>query len=137
MTTETSIFDAFATTLAIFATAQSVPVAWPGVAFTAPGSGQWIEMAWFPNETLNMGFGNDGPSNHRGFGQLSCCCRPGVGIEAVMTLAGNAIAAFAKGTALGPARVERKPWASTVLVAGDRISIPVTVPYLGAVTVTN
>lgn len=137
MTTDTAIYDAFAAALTTFAAAQSVPVAWPGIPFTAPASGQWVECAWFPNETHNLGVGDDGPFEHRGFGQVSCCCRPGAGIEGPLTLVGGVLAAFAKGTQLGPVQIDRKPWASTVLVAGDRISVPITIWYRGAVAVTN
>ena len=47
----------------------------------------------------------------------------------VTTIADLAIAYFAKGSVFGPATVERKPWQSSVLVADDRITAPVTVRY--------
>lgn len=127
------IENAFKALLATFATSNSLTVSWPGVPFTPPESGSWLEMAFFPNETINLALGNDG-SQYRGFLQVSCCCRAHGGDGIAVTLADSVIAAFPKGTALGIAKVERKPWASTVLIAPDRISVPVTVPYQGAVS---
>lgn len=131
MSTNNDIADAFKAILATFATAQGIPVAWPGVVFEPPATGSWLEMAWFPNETVNLTFG-DG-SQYRGFGQVSCCCRPGGGDGIALALADAVIAAFPKGTQLGIARVERKPWASSELSAPDRIAVPVTVRYQGGV----
>jgi len=133
VSTNNDIANAFKALLATFATSQSVTVAWPGVPFNPPETGSWLEMAWFPNETVNLSLGNDG-SQYRGFGQVSCCCRPGAGDGVALALADAVIDAFPKGTALGIAKVERKPWASTVLYAPDRLSVPVTVRYQGSVS---
>lgn len=131
---DSGIYDAFAAAVATYAGTAPLPVAWPGIAFTPPDAGEWLEVLWFPNETQNVTLGNDG-SQHRGFGQVSCCMRAGVGIEPVMVRAEAIIALFAKGTTLGAARVERKPWMSTILTAGDRVSAPVTIRYsTGALT---
>lgn len=127
------IYTAFADHLAAFATTKALPVAWPGIHFTPPASGLWLEFAWFPNETRNIALGNDG-SQLRGFGQVSCCGRPGAGLLPVANLSGEVITHFAKGTQLGVATVERKPWASSVLTSDERISVPVTVRYSGIVT---
>lgn len=127
------IYTAFADHLTAFATAQGVPVAYPGIHFTPPTSGPWMELSWFPNETRNIALGNDG-SQLRGFGQVSCCIRSGVGILPAANLAGEIIRHFEKGTVLGPARVDSKPWVSSVLNAPDRITAPVTVRYSGIVT---
>lgn len=131
MSTNNDIANAFKAVLATFAAAQGIPVAWPGVAFTPPQTGSWLEMAWFPNETMNLAFG--AVSQYRGFGQVSCCCRPGPGDGVVLALADAVIDAFPKGTQLGIARVERKPWASSELSAPDRIAVPVTVRYQGGI----
>lgn len=127
---DSGIYDAFAALVAGYANTKGdlLTVAWPGVTFKPPDTGEWLEVLWFPNETQNIALGSDG-SQHRGFGQVSCCSRPGAGIEPVMLRAEAIIALFAKGTALGVARVDRKPWMSTILNAGDRVSAPVTVPY--------
>lgn len=127
------ILTAFLDRLQAFATAKGLPVAYPGVHFTPPDAGMWLEAAWFPNETRNLVLGNDG-SQLRGFGQVSCCARPGSGILPVANLSGEVISHYAKGVLLGVATVEKKPWASSVLIGDERISVPVTVPYAGVVT---
>lgn len=132
MSTNNDIANAFKAILSTFASTNSLAVAWPGVQFTPPEDDSWLEMAWFPNETLNLTLGNDG-SQYRGFGQVSCCCRPGSGDGVALALADSVIDAFPKGTVLGIAKVESKPWASTVLTSPDRISVPVTVRYSGAI----
>lgn len=133
MSYDVTIYSAFVAKVEAFATARSLPVAWPGVHFTPPATGAWLELAWFPNETRNMALGNDA-SQLRGFGQVSCCARPGTGIVQPLDLAGEVIELFEKGTPLGVASVERKPWASNVLVANERVSAYVTVRYSGGVS---
>jgi hypothetical protein len=128
---DVEIYTAFAAIVQTFAESRSLPVAWPGVNFTPPQTGQWLELAWSPNETRNLTLGNDG-AQLRGFGQVSCCTRPGAGSVSVLTLADDIVELFAKGTPLGNATVERKPWLSSVLTADERISAPVTIRYSGA-----
>lgn len=134
MSYDVNIYTAFAAAVEAFAGAHvpTLPVAWPGVNFTPPQTGAWLEVAWFPNETVNLALGNDG-SQLRGFGQVSCCVRPGAGIVSPLSIAEAVIAALPKGTALGVATVEKRPWASNVLVADDRISTYVTIRYSGGI----
>lgn len=131
-----SVLSAFMARMADFASTLSpeLPVAWPNVHFTPPDAGMWLEVRWFPNETFNYGIGNDGPSQLRGFFQVTCCDRAGGGAFAVTALSDEVIAGFAKGTVLGPVRVERQPWASSALDADDRTVVPVTIRYQGLVT---
>lgn len=55
----TDIYNAFAAIVGTYAASKSLPVAWPGINFTPPATGAWLEVAWFPNQTMDKGFGND------------------------------------------------------------------------------
>jgi hypothetical protein len=133
MSVEADIYNAFAEQLASFAAIQQeqpeLRVAWPGVTFTPPDAGMWLEASWHPNRTENYGIGNEGPSTLRGFGQVNICIRPGSGTAPLHRMAGELIRHFAKGTALAPARVYQRPYESNVLDAPDRTVVYVTIPY--------
>lgn len=130
----TAIYEAFAERLTLFAGEYSpaLPVAYPGIAFTPPDGGVWLQLRWFPNETSNYGVQNDGGSTLQGFGQVTVCSRP-QSIVAALEVADSCVAYYAKGTTLASAKVERPPWASSVLEEPDRIMVPVTVRWRGTV----
>lgn len=109
----------------------ALSVAFPAANFTPPSSGFWLEVQWFPNETVNYGIGFDAGALMRGFGQITVCCRPGIGIVSPMSLADDAIAHFDKGTQLANAIVYKRPWASSIIQDPERVSIHVTIPYHG------
>lgn len=67
MSNDGNIYSAFAAAIATYATANSLPVAWPGINFTPPTTGSWLEVAWFPNQTADKGLAND-YNQLRGFG---------------------------------------------------------------------
>lgn len=128
-----AIYDDFASRVGQFAAqfSPALPTSYPGVGFEPPTDGTWLEVRWFPNETQNYGRADDAPSLMQGFGQVSVCCRPGIGIQQPLALARQVIAYFAKGTEFDVVRVDRKPWAASVLEAANRIEIPVTIPWRG------
>ncbi|MBO9766516.1 MULTISPECIES: phage tail terminator-like protein [Xanthomonas] len=127
----TAIYDAFAGLVGAFATAQGLPCSYPGLAFTPPTDGAWLELQWFPNETQNYGMADDGPSLLQGFGQLSACYRPGGGIMVGTRITDQIIAAFAKGTNFAGMRVYRMPWTSTIIQDPERHMHPVTIMWRG------
>jgi hypothetical protein len=129
--TEADIYDAFCVALTAFAAQSSpaIPVAYPDVHFTPPDTGVWLEARFFPNETDNYGLANDGGSVHKGFLQVGICYRSGAGLANTLTMLASVLDEFAKGTILGPARIDRKPWASAVLQMDDKNVVPVTIPY--------
>ncbi|MBD8696599.1 phage tail terminator-like protein [Stenotrophomonas sp. CFBP 13718] len=131
---DTAIYDAFAGLAGAFATATDLPCSYPGLGFTPPAQGAWLELQWFPNQTQNYGMGDDGPSLLQGFGQLSACYRPGAGIIVGTKITDQIIAAFAKGTAFSGVRVYRKPWTSSIIQDPERIMHPVTIPWRGFVS---
>lgn len=128
---EAQIWDAFAESLATFAATFSppLPVSYQGVHFNPPDDGAWLELAFFPNETETRGLANDCDFIHQGFAQVAVCTRKGEGITAGLTIAGQVLEHFAKGTGVGPALLERKPWVSAVVQMDDKSMFPVTIPY--------
>lgn len=130
----TAIYDAFAGHVGEFAAAIGLPCSYPGLGFTPPANGPWLELQWFPNQTQNYGMGYDGPSLLQGFGQLSACYRPGGGIIVGTKITDQIIVAFAKGTAFAGVRVYRKPWTSSIIQDPERIMHPVTIPWRGFVS---
>lgn len=128
-----AIYQAFCTLVSAFADDKSLTVAWPGMHFDPPASGQWLEVSWFPGPSRNYGTANEGPTEITGMGQVSVLSRPGQGIDPAMQLVDALIAALPKGTILDAARVETQPWASTTVVGDDRLSIPVTIRYRGLI----
>lgn len=131
---DTAIYDAFAGLVGEFVAAIGLPCSYPGLGFTPPANGPWLELQWFPNQTQNYGMGDDGPSLLQGFGQLSACYRPGGGIIVGTTITDQIIVAFAKGTAFAGVRVYRKPWTSSIIQDPERIMHPVTIPWRGFVS---
>lgn len=127
----TSAYDAFGLLVADFAHSQGLPISLPGIGFSPPERGLWLEAAWVPNATQNYGLADDGPSLHRGLAQISVCGRPGAGIMPLTEVADAAIAAFGKGTTFGGMRVYRKPYQSAPIEQPERLMVPVTVMWQG------
>lgn len=127
------IYDGFCDLLAAFAAQFSPPlsVAYPGIGFTPPSAGQWLELVWIPNETENYGTADDDPSLLQGLAQVNVCYRPGPGIVGGLALAKQVIAAFGKGTEFAGMRVYRKPWVASVIEDPERVMHPVTIPWRG------
>lgn len=130
----TAILEAFATRLDAFTYSPQPPIAWPGVKFKPPASGMWLEASLFPGDPESLAWENDSPNEVRGFCQILIGYRPGLGEVAASQLADALLAWFAKGTPLGPVRVSRTPTRAPSLPdEGNKIFIPVTIPYLAIV----
>lgn len=130
---DSAIYDAFAELLAAFAAQLSpaLTVAYPGVGFTPPTAGEWLELVWIPNETQNYGIADDGPSLLQGLAQVNVCYRPGQGIVQGLALCDAVVAAFGKGTEFAQMRVYRKPWVALVIQDPERVMHPITIPWRG------
>lgn len=125
--TNSAIFQALSTTLN--ASGLGYPVAWPGVDFTPPATGVWLEVLFFPNQPLDPTLSSAGIIP-RGFLQIEACTRPGGGIQSAQEAAEAVLAVFPKLTSIsGLVRVYQTPYAAAPLVDGDRISVPVTISY--------
>jgi hypothetical protein len=132
--TQGDVYNLFAERVALFAAEYSpaLPVSYPGVPFTPPAAGIWLELRWFPNASLTRGISDASPAvTLVGIGQVSVCDRPGAGLAGGLSTADAVVAWFAKGTTLGVARVEVQPWVSAVLSEPDRTVYPVTVRWRG------
>jgi hypothetical protein len=110
---------------------NGIPIAWPGVNFTPPDSGFWLQPRHFPNETVNIAWGNDSKNEYLGFLQVGVYGRPGQGIVGMSDLAEDVIAHFPKGLELAGVRVRKRPHQSPPVDDDDKMFIPVTIHYLG------
>lgn len=129
-----AIYDDFCTKLSTFAGGFSPPlqVAFPGIGFTPPAAGMWLELQWVPNETVNYGMADDAPVLMQGLAQVGVCYRPGGGLMAGLQLAGAVVAAFPKGTRIADlVRVYRKGWVASVIEDPERLMHPVIIPWQG------
>ena len=126
-----AILEAFLTHLGTMS--NGVPIAWPGVNFTPPDSGLWLQASHFPNESENIAWGNDSKNRVLGFCQVSAYTRPGSGIIALSGLAEDIIAHFPKGLELAGVRVRKRPHQSPPITEDSEIFIPVTIHYLGII----
>lgn len=108
------------------------PVAWPGVNFTPPTSGVWIEASFLPNSPIDEGIPNDSAVVPRGIFQINVNTRPGSGMVGITTAAELVQSEFPKGTMLaGFVRISQHPYLMSPITEGDRITLPVTIPYSG------
>ena len=128
---DSAIYTAFAERVATFAGSLGLQCSYPGIGFTPPTSGAWLELQWFPNQTQNYGMADDGPSLLQGFAQLSACYRPGAGIAIGNTLTDQIISAFGKGTTFAGMRVYRKPYTNSIIQDPERVMHPVTIMWRG------
>ena len=107
-------------------------ISWPGVNFTPPATGSWLEVMFFPNESLDNGLAYDSQTIPRGIFQVSCVTRPGAGTVALGAIAEQIRTTFAKGTTItGSVRVIREPYDMELEPFEDRIKIVVSVEYSG------
>jgi len=114
------------------AAALGYPVAWPGIDFTPPSSGIWLEPMVMPNTGIDNGLAPTDGTVPQGLFQVSVFDRPGRGILAVNRAADAVKAAFLKNaTITGLVRVQRNPWSFEIEPNGDRLSVIVTIPYTG------
>ena len=108
------------------------PIGWPGVNFTPPETGAWLEVAFFPNTGRQNGLANGAQLTPEGMYQVTCYMRPGNGVGALQAAADAVRATFPKGRIItGSVRVTRTPYDMQFEQGSDRIAIAVTIPYLG------
>ena len=128
--TNSDILNAFNAILS--AANLGYPIAWPGVKFTPPATGVWLEVAFFPNTGRQDGLANSAQLTPEGMYQVSCYMRPGSGIDPIEKAASAIRATFPKGRVItGSVRVTRTPYDMSLSQDGDRMAIAVTIPYLG------
>ena len=106
-------------------------IIWPGHQGTPPASGMWLEPGFFPNETNDITWNDDGCVNATGFFQVLVHFRPGVGQAQPVAMADAIIRHFPKGLPLGPVRVHKRGWQALSVEDDDDVFIPITIPFRG------
>lgn len=126
-----TIHNAIGEQVTAFAGTFSPPlsVGFPGLPFTPPSTGQWLELKLFSNGNEDYGLADDGPSNDYGFFRVILNTRPGDGFVNPADVTDAACVAWRKGTMIAEARVERPPSVMGPVTEPDRIQWPVTVRY--------
>ena len=105
-------------------------IAWPGVNFTPPNNGSWLEVIILENDPQQDYIGNDAPVCERGIITISAVTRPGLGEVGLETLARTVQSKFPKGTVIsGAIRVTKAPTRRSTIVEPDRIMLPVDIVY--------
>lgn len=127
MAEDRNIWDAIKATLDSYST--SLPIAKPGKTFDPPASGLWLRVMWFPNEPENITWAED--EEFVGAVRIGVEGYNGGGITALVDEAESIAALFPKSLALGPVRVRQRPYISPPISEGDKIMVPVTIPYRG------
>lgn len=132
MLKDSEIADAFYEALEA---ATDVPVFFPGTGSregaAVPESGPWLEAAVMPREPRAEPWDNDGLRLHGGMCRVLVGIKTGAGSLAAVREAEKIAAALPKGTRLGPVGVSRQPWIGGPVVDGDRVFVPLTIPYSG------
>lgn len=130
MTTDTQIFDALSS--ALDDSALTYPVQWPGVKFTPPDSGVWLELFFQPNADIDNGLGYNDETIPQGFLTIMVMTRPGSGIVGLMTAIDELRDIYTKGLILsGLVRIVRKPSLLDFEPEPDRIGVGLSIEYSG------
>ena len=106
-------------------------ILWPGLESSPPQQGMWLEPGFFPNESNDITWNDDGCVDVTGFFQVRVHFRPGQGQAQPVALADAIIRHFPKGISLGPVRVHKRGWQALSVQNGDEIFIPITIPFMG------
>lgn len=108
------------------------PIAWPGIKFTPPKTGVWLEVDFFPNRGIDNGLDYASTVTPVGVFQVTVATRPGKGVITIGLATQKIATTFARGTTItGSVRVSRAPYNLSLLTEDDKIYIPVTIPYAG------
>lgn len=135
---EVAIEAALLERLAAFGTANSIDVAYPNVAFTAPApspTAKYLRATFLPAETVSLGIGFTSSRNqHVGLLQVDVFHGQGKGELAPGRIAADLIAYFKRGTTVTRdgfrAQVTRAPYRIQAIKDDPWLIVPVRVPYL-------
>jgi hypothetical protein len=129
MSTESDILAALMDRLGLLVLTPPLPVAYPGIDFTAGPN--YLRADFLPNQTRQVTIGDD-PQQKRGLLQVTVVWVSGEGLIKPLNAAGAVINHF-KNLVLwaGATRitVDREPWAASPIQEADRVSIPITIPW--------
>ena len=121
---------------ALFSTLQAgalgYPIGWPGLEFTAPTTGPWLEVQFMPNQGIDNGLAPTDQTVPQGIFQVNVFARPGDGIIGMNAIADDVKALYPKNaTITGFIRVQRRPYSMEIEGDPDRMMVMVTIPYTG------
>ena len=131
--TDAIIFKAL--TDRLLAMPQVLPVAAPNIVFPPAGQqtpAKYLRLAFLPNQTRQITVGDD-PQQKRGLIQVSVVWPVGQGIIAALNVADQVIDHFKNQTLFASGvriTISSEPWAAGPLQDGDRVQVPVTIPYI-------
>jgi hypothetical protein len=112
-----------------------LPVAAPNVLFPPAGQqtpAKYLRLAFLPNQTRQITMGDD-PQQKRGLFQVSVVWPVGHGTIDALDVAHQLIDHFRNHTLFASGvriTISSEPWAAGPLQDGDRVQIPVTIPYI-------
>lgn len=108
-----------------------LPIAWPNVKFTRPGSGEYLEVAFIPNTALRLGVNTLTPHRHLGLLQVSAWAPRNSG--APIASAGRIVDHFPADLVLtagsAEVRVTKTPDMAGMIVDDNLVQIPVTIDW--------
>lgn len=127
MTTNTAILTALNDILVN--AALSYPIGWPGINFTPPTDGEWLEVRFLPNRGIDQWIANDSDVSPQGIYQIEVFSRPQS--ELKLQVAIDAVSAlYPKGTKLADnVRVSKPPYSSVLDIQSDRMSVSISIEY--------
>jgi len=121
--------------LATFSHSPAIDIAWPGIHFEPTDGETYFDAQVYQNKTETRAVTMAGADHYKGFLQVAVMypLSLGAGIIAPTEIAGDVITHFARGTVLTgdiiTVRIIERGWVSPAMTDGDRIRVPVTIPY--------
>lgn len=111
--------------------ALGYPIAWPNVDFTPPGSGNWLQVAYFPNRGIDNSLSGQSVIR-QGLFQVSVMGRQNTGGFTLESIAQEVADLFPKLTDLADVKVSRQPYLTSQLsVSSGVVELPLTIEYSG------
>lgn len=105
-------------------------IAWPGVDFTPPDTGIWLEPVIIRGDGLDPGLPMDSTYMPNGTFRIGVCTRPGNGVVAVAAVAETIAATLVKGTRFSDGTfIVNHPKVQSAIIDPHRIVVPVSMAY--------
>lgn len=138
---DSEIYDGFATMVSAFCANQSPALvcSFPNVPFDSDGADLWLVLRHFPLAAQNYGIGNEGPTLHSGFFQVTVCERTGKGLFDSLAVVDDLRAYFPKGTVIatvtnqGEISLQSAPFHAATMQKDDMSNCVVQFDYRGLV----
>jgi len=129
---ETTITKLLMDRLLAFASAQSLQVAWPNLAFDPPAA-TYLKADLLWNRKNNIGIPDDSTTEHRGIFQVTVIASANSGIVSPTNVAGAIVSQFSRTASMSLGSlavvVDSEPSLGPMPQAADRFRIPVSIPF--------